>query len=571
MSQNHLSDTPPPLPPLPPLPPPPIPVAKRRTRNRELLKVASLAVIIKQFPVALICYFIAMFAFATSVGLPDESAGADWLINIGVAAMAGAIWSLAINVLSRRNEAFGRWRTIAFIVVAVVCAAYVPLQHYCNVNHQISCSVGASIILGLSLLFFPIAKNRPALRGWFYSWYVIGSAVMAFLISSAVCLSFALILVFLTSIIGAPDELVLSAMIFVSGLSFAYLFLGRLALYETSGDAERRKLGAGAKVLYKASVYALLPLMGIAACVVLTYFFTLVATLEMPSGPIARIVAMWIAGVLILFFCVYPYSGKLSADIRLIINKVIPVMTIALLLVLGFVSVGETLSNGVTATSIYRMGFTIVSLALFTAILMGKVRRVCTVPLTYAFVYWAVSFIPYVNVSYLSDKEEIAPVIEEEAVINTVLVEERDSAPQIPDKLDEVSSPRSAETNAVRSDYQESRTIKLTADATIGADIPVNVQRVRSFRLFPSDPVKTGERVTVSHQGFTATLPMDSLASLDPDSRFKPVAVDCDNSKGSYMVFTYLAIEDCGEGEAGPIRRIADAEGYLFTRKKYKR
>lgn len=113
------------------------------------------------------------------------------------------------------------------------------------------------------------------------------------------------------------------------------------------------------------------------------------------------------------------------------------------------------------------------------------------------------------------------------------------------------------------------RSIQLTADAATGIDIPRDADRVRHFIMLPSNWIAPGESVTIEHSRFRISLPLDSLSQLDDKRRFKPIIRKCENSSDAWIAISHIRIEERTDTAANvKDRRIAEATGYLFTRKR---
>ncbi len=113
------------------------------------------------------------------------------------------------------------------------------------------------------------------------------------------------------------------------------------------------------------------------------------------------------------------------------------------------------------------------------------------------------------------------------------------------------------------------RSIQLTADAATGIDIPPEADRVRHFIMMPSNWTAPGESVAIEHSRFRISLPLDSLSQLDDKRRFKPIIRKCENSSDAWIAISHIRIEERTDTAANvKDRRIAEATGYLFTRKR---
>lgn len=110
--------------------------------------------------------------------------------------------------------------------------------------------------------------------------------------------------------------------------------------------------------------------------------------------------------------------------------------------------------------------------------------------------------------------------------------------------------------------------LQLTADAATGIDVPADMKRVRWFVSRLSHPCPVGEHPEIDAFGFKARLPLDSLCSLHEEARFKPVVLPCTNSTKAVIVISYVNIVDADDGESKIVREV---NGYLFTKKQYKK
>lgn len=110
--------------------------------------------------------------------------------------------------------------------------------------------------------------------------------------------------------------------------------------------------------------------------------------------------------------------------------------------------------------------------------------------------------------------------------------------------------------------------LQLTADAATGIDVPADMKRVRWFVSRSSYPCPIGEHPEIDAYGFKARLPLDSLCSLSEEARFKPVVLPCTNSTKAVIVISYVNIVEADGGEGNIVREV---NGYLFTKKQYKK
>lgn len=110
--------------------------------------------------------------------------------------------------------------------------------------------------------------------------------------------------------------------------------------------------------------------------------------------------------------------------------------------------------------------------------------------------------------------------------------------------------------------------LQLTADPATGIDVPADMKRVRWFVNRMSYPCPIGEHPEIDAFGFKARLPLDSLCSLSEKARFKPVVLPCTNSTKAVIVISYVNIAEADDGEGKIVREV---NGYLFTKKQYKK
>ena len=583
MSKTDLLETPPPLPPLPPVPPPPPPLPRKSKWNAPL-KVASLPAIISTFPATLVFLVLAIFAFGTYAGLDASHAGAKWVLDIGLVSLFGTVGLLALGNLddNRTLTAFKQPSTESIAIVTLVSIGYIVLLWLCNEGEQITRSIVASIVLCCAIITFSPRKSTNRLWGWNRAWYVILAAIQSLLVTGIVCSALGCCMVFVLIFLSSSGDSILSSSLTIASIiAFSYVFLGRLALYQNATREERKELCKGSQILFYIGRYALLPILGVGICVVITFFFTLLATLTLPFDEVGRIGILCATAVLIALFCLYPCRYQLPRTLRPVVYKAIPVVTLFLMVIMLITVLIEIVSDGITVSAIYQLLFALISIGVFGSLLCGRLKRASTAPLLYILSFWALNAVPYFNVGYFfnerneTDSEEVHSEVvkEEEEIINTVRIwsDNSISAPEIPAEDEDGNTANSQTSAAPVAQYPESEIIQLTADAATGADIPSGAQRVRYFRLMPTEYVDAGKPLKVTYQGFSASLPIDSLAKLDPSARFKPIAVECENSKGSYIVLTYLAIEPATSENIALAYRIKEAEGFLFTRKKYRR
>ena len=274
-----------------------------------------------------------------------------------------------------------------------------------------------SLLFGsvVSIMFLPAIKRESLDSAWAFSYRQISSLGLCGIVSIIFIVFSGIILGTISLFFGADITAMLFICFSLGGVVIpALVFVSRIQMPGSNPFMPRL-----ANVYLGIVNYVILPLIFIYAAVIYVYGVKILLTLSLPKDSVAWPVSVFVAGVMVAQWLVYPVRTNTHRNISLILaSLMIPaliMMTVALCYRIH--------QYGFTAPRLYMLTFNVWSYAVAGCLIASRGRQVCNLLIATASIFLLTSVLPYANYASLchdSMKIDESDMLADESVIEEV-------------------------------------------------------------------------------------------------------------------------------------------------------
>lgn len=394
-----------------------------------------------------------------------------------------------------------------------------------------------SLLFGsiISVLFLPAIRRESLDSAWAFSYRQVSSLGLAGLVSIIFIVSSGIILGTISLFFGANITELLFICFSLGGVVIpALVFVSRIRM-PGSNPFMPRLTGVYLGIVN----YVILPLIFIYAAVIYVYGVKILLTLSLPKDSVAWPVSVFVAGVMVAQWLIYPMRTNARRSISVILaSLMIPalvMMTVALCYRIH--------QYGFTAPRLYMLTFNVWSYAVAGCLIASRGRQVCNLLIATAAIFLLTSVMSYANYASLchgSIKIDESGMHADESVIEEVptdTIEDVWVPPMIKVQCRNLSTP---------------------------VNIPYGYRQMRPVDIGIYDlPVVDGS-VSFDVKGEQLSFDLDSLSAVSKLSMLKPQCFSSES--GAMLMTTNIVVSFKNETM---VERL-QINGYMFFKEPYR-